>query len=120
MESISAEMSDAGFDLSYLGDCTWSINGVPAVADHLNPVETVTGVIESVVDTGDTVARAIHERMATALARAAAIKPGQLLSLADMDALVLDLLCLPSPGYTPDGHPTFTIITMDALAKLIG
>ncbi|MDE7442975.1 MAG: DNA mismatch repair endonuclease MutL, partial [Muribaculaceae bacterium] len=23
MESISAEMSDAGFDLSYLGDCTW-------------------------------------------------------------------------------------------------
>lgn len=120
MESISREMSEAGFDLAYLGDCTWSINGVPAVADHLNPVETVTGIVESVADTGETVTKAIYERMALSLAHAAAVKPGQPLSLADMDALVLDLLCLPSPGYTPDGHPTFTVITLDALSKLIG
>lgn len=120
MEGITEEMTSAGFDMSYLGDNTWSINGVPAVADHLNPVETVTNIVESVTDTGQAAAQSIHERMAMALARSAAIKPGQTLSLADMDALVLDLLCLPSPGYTPDGHPTFTVITMEALAKLIG
>ncbi|MDE7408094.1 MAG: DNA mismatch repair protein MutL, partial [Muribaculaceae bacterium] len=119
MESMVDELGAAGFDMAYLGNNTWSINGMPAVIDKLNPVETITSLVDYVAETNQQATDTIKSRIALGMARASAVKPGQSLTVAEMDALMLDLLCLPAPGFTPDGLPVLTIVDMDTIAGML-
>lgn len=64
MEEISSDLCSIGFDVAYLGDTSWSINGVPAVIDSLNPVEIVTGLVETVAETGQTPGNELYGKVA--------------------------------------------------------
>ncbi|MDE6490864.1 MAG: DNA mismatch repair endonuclease MutL, partial [Muribaculaceae bacterium] len=113
MEEISTDLCAMGFDVAYLGDTSWSINGVPSVIDSLNPVEIVTGLVETVADTGQKPGEDLYRNVAMTMARGAAVKYGQALSALEMDRLLIDLFSLSAPGYTPDGNPTFAVVTLD-------
>ena len=69
---------------------------------------------------GSPVAPALHHGVALALARRAAIPYGQLLTAAEMDALVNDLFQCSDVNHTPDGHAILAILPQHDLDALLG
>lgn len=118
MESIYDEVCAVGFDVSYLGDNSWSINGVPSVIDGVNSKDAILQMIESVTESGDEMGAGLKEKIALSMARAASIKVGQQLTQADMEHLMSDLFKLATPNYTPDGKLVVSIISIDDLHRL--
>ncbi len=118
MEALSEELSSLGFDISYLGDFTWSVNGMPSVLQEVNPVELVMSMIETYTATGAELGDSMRGKIALSMANATAVKSGQPLSLAEMEHIVSDLFKLSSPNYTPDGHAVMSIISFDDIQKL--
>lgn len=118
MESIYEEVCAVGFDVSYLGDNSWSINGVPSVIDGVNTKDAILQMIESVTESGEEIGAGLKEKIALSMARAASIKVGQSLTQADMEHLMSDLFKLATPNYTPDGKLVVSIISIDDLHRL--
>lgn len=117
MSAITDVLVTLGFDISFLGDNTWAINAAPAVKG--NPAETLTRIVSDVAESGELSADAIVRPAALSLARAAAIMPGRELSDTETRALVDDLMASSDAAYTPDGLRTSTILTPDAINKLL-
>ena len=80
--------------------------------------ELIEGMIASVSETGQETGDALRSKIALSMANAAAIKPGQRLTAAEMEQLVSDLSCLPLSRYTPDGRTVVSVVTNDDIARL--
>lgn len=118
MEKLSEELSKLGFDISYLGDSSWSVNGMPSVLQEVNPNELVMSMIETYTATGAELGDSLRSKIALSMAKSSAVKSGQSLTVAEMEHIVSDLFKLASPNYTPDGHSVMAIISLDDIAKL--
>lgn len=118
LESVVEQLCASGFELSFLGNNSWAVNGAPSVLGEENAAEVVMQMIEDVAETGEDICETIHEKMALSMARAAAIKPGQTLSTADMEHLLCDLFKLSTPNYTPDGRLVMSILSIDDISRM--
>lgn len=115
--SLQEEVANLGFDLSFIGDNSWSINGIPSALAQGNPSDALLGIIENVTETGRETGEELHRAAALAMARSAAIRPGQPLPAAECDRLLSDLFTLSDPRYTPDGHPVMFTLSADEIAR---
>lgn len=118
LESIASQIQAMGFDISSLGGNSWAINGQPAPLDKGNPVETLMTMLDDFTTTGIDPSQDLHSRVAQAMARAAAIRPGQSLTTDEMERLLSDLLKLSTPNYTADGRTIIAIIPHSDISKL--
>ncbi len=118
MEQLSSELSTLGFDISYLGDRSWSVNGMPSVVQEVNPTELILSMIETATATGAELGDSLRARIALSMANAAAVKQGQSLTVSEMEHIVSDLFKLSSPNYTPDGHKVLAIIPVEDVIRL--
>lgn len=118
LESIFDELSAIGFELSNLGGGSYAVNGVPAGTEGLNPVELLRNMVHTAMEKGNDVKRDIQHTIALALARAAAIVPGQVLSNEEMNNLVDSLFICEVPSYTPDGKIVLSVIAEDDIDRL--
>ncbi len=112
------EINALGFDLNYLGDNAWSINGVPSVLDNCNTMDVVQRMIETVAEGNTELKTPLVESVALSMAKVAAIKSGQQLSQMEMEQLINDLFKLTTPNYTPDGLNIISILAIEDIAKL--
>lgn len=119
LEGIGETLAELGFDMAYLGDNTWSVNGLPSVLADASPRDVIEAIIATVADTGDDPGRTLRQRIALSMARSAAIRPGQTLTSSEIDHLLSDLFKLAAPGYTPDGKKVLTTLDTDLLASLL-
>lgn len=110
LESIDADIRALGFDLSYLGDHVWAVNGIPGAIGKLNPVDVLMQIIDNVQQQTVVPGDDLRRRMALSLASASAVRPGQQLSEAEADALLSAFFSLGDPAFTPDGKRTFFIL----------
>ncbi len=117
LESLRDQLLSIGFDISPLGDGSWAVNGFPAVLGDRNPLEILSAIVANVSETGLEVDADVAREVALSMARAAAIKPGQVLTTSDMEHLMGELLALATPTYTPDGHTIISIVDTDTLTK---
>ena len=115
--SLQEEVASLGFDLSFIGDNSWSINGVPSVLAQGNPSDALLGIIENVTETGRETGEELRKAVALAMARSAAIRPGQPLAPAESERLLSDLFSLPDPRYTPDGHQVMFTLSAEEIAR---
>lgn len=118
LESMTEELSALGFDISFLGDNSWTINGLPSVMNEANPREVMMSMLDTVMESGETLGEGLREKIALSMARSASIKPGQTLTAAEMDHILSDLFKLATPNYTPDGKKVLNVITSDDIARL--
>lgn len=118
MESIVDEVNSLGFDIAYLGNNSWSINGVPSVVSEINPRELLMSMVENVTEGSGDLADDMRHRIALSMARGAAVKSGQSLTTAEMEHLMSDLFKLSTPNYTPDGKIVLNMILFDDIATL--
>ena len=113
MGDIPAQL---GFDISFLGGSTWAVNAVPALTG--NAISMLTKMVENLSESGELNTTDLFKPAALALARSAAILPGQDLSDDDTDALIAEILASPEGKYTPDGRPIFVTVANDYISKL--
>lgn len=116
LTSIADDLRRSGFDLTFMGGCSWSLSGLPPQLAGLNPRETLGAILDDIVELGRDGSEPIARRIALSMARAAAVHPGTLLSEEEMAGIVGDLLMLPTPDRTPDGHLIISIISNDSIA----
>ena len=112
MTAIEPTLQSMGFDISPLGDTSWAINAAPAILGNTPAVAVVNNIIDSALEMEDDAETAQWQRIALSMARSAAIKRGVPLTKAEMDAIVADLMRSGTPNFTPDGNPTFRMLTI--------
>ena len=118
LESINDQLSELGFDIAYLGDNSWSINGIPSAINDTNPSELVSKMIDTIESSGESLETELLSKIALSMARSSAIKPGQSLSNAEIEQLIGDLFKLPTPNHTPDGKTIIASIPIADITKL--
>ena len=110
METVSAELSSLGFDLSSLGGTTFVVNGVPSGLDGVSPVELLVELLHTAAENGTGASERVHERMALSMAKKIAIVSGQVLSAEEMKTVVDGLFGSSMPTHTPDGSKILNIM----------
>lgn len=118
LSEMTDELSALGFDVTSLGGGSFSINGVPAGIDGLDPVALLQEMVDNVKEKGTGMEDELHHRIALTLARNASIVVGQVLQHEEMDALIRDLFSCDTPNYTPDGKPVIVVLEQENIEKL--
>jgi DNA mismatch repair protein MutL len=117
LPALSEDLRYIGFDLNNLGNNTYSITGIPAGMENLNPPTLIKDAIDHAIETGIKAHEEIAEMIALSLAKAAAIQPNKKLSVEEMDHLIASLFSSSSATYTPDGKCILSILPDDELEK---
>lgn len=104
LEELIPELRSLGFEIEAFGGQSYIIRGVPAdLAGKANEVELVQQVLDAYRTEVDTQLDT-HERMARSLARAAAVKHGQILERSEMDDLIARLFACEQHQLSPSGR----------------
>lgn len=122
IQDLEPRLAAIGFDIAPLGGGRWSINAVPSLVDSANPGELLASIVNEAaenIETADTPLTSAIERIAGGMARATAFRGDRRLSAAEIEHIISGLLSLPTPGFTPDGKPTFTVITEPEIARML-
>lgn len=117
LPALLEEMRFIGFDLTHLGNNSYAINGLPAGIENLDTVALVRNMVDRAIETGCEVHEEICQSLALSLAKAAAIRPGKILSVEEMDNLLASLFSCPDSNLTPDGKTIISLLTDDELEK---
>lgn len=110
MEALLDDFLHLGFDISNMGGGSFAIQGVPEGIAGLNPTRLVVDMLASAMEKGSVAKEEVHRGMALTMARSSALVVGEVLSLAEMSALVNELFATEVPSYTPDGKKTFVVL----------
>ncbi|GHT55920.1 DNA mismatch repair protein MutL [Bacteroidia bacterium] len=111
------DLAYMGFDLSDLGNNSYSINGVPAGLESSDVIGILQDMTDKVLETGCEVKEEITETLALTLAKKAAIPYGKMLSEEEAAGLIAGLFASSSPNYTPDGKPIIIVFSEEELQK---
>lgn len=111
------ELAYIGYDLADLGGNSYSINGIPAGTEKLDPVDALKNMVSKVLETGCEIREDICDALALSLARQAAINYGKNLSGEEANNLIAQLFSSSSPNYTPDGKLIISLLNDDELEK---
>lgn len=118
MDEIYSELQFVGFELSNLGGGSYSILGVPAGADGVDPVMLLRNLVISSLEKNGDVKVDARESIVLSLAYSAAIPYGQVLQDKEIEQLIGELFATTSPMITPDGKTVATIIEQSTIDKL--
>ena len=111
-------LTEVGFVLEPFGEHTYLVRAVPAVLAGPNVAQSVTEVIDRVIEehaNGDW-----QSHLIASLACSGAIKAGQQLSLAEMRELIIQLESTKLPPKCPHGSPTMVHLSQSQLEKQFG
>lgn len=112
---MQQEIEALGFRIEVFGKNTLLVNGVPANISSSREKDLFEGLIEQFKINQSELSVPLGENLARALAKRAAIKPGQMLVRDEMKALVDSLFACTTPNYSPDGRPTFFIFELNKI-----
>ena len=118
LKALLPDLQSLGFELSDLGGGAVSIIGIPSGLEGLDPQTLLLDLLAAAADRGTLPSEALHGRLALALARAAAIPVGQLLSPVEQDDLLRQLAATTDPVHTPDGHIIQAALPQEQIDKL--
>jgi DNA mismatch repair protein MutL len=108
---IAREIRALGFQFEMFGKNTLLISGVPPGMGGTEK-EVFEGLIEQFKINQSELRVPMHESLARALAKRAAIPAGRKLAKEEVDALIAGLFACANPNFSPAGSPTF--FTFDA------
>lgn len=120
LKAIEPDLREMGFDPSFLGGTSWSLNAIPAILPDGRAADILRRILDDAsADSGVDGTEALRRTAILSIARGAAIPSGRRLSQPEMETIMADLLKLPEPDYTPDGLPIIAIVpTADLTRRL--
>jgi len=109
-----------GFDIEAFGPNTYQIRAIPAVVIKIDPGRALHAVVEDLEQGDAPLQGKIEARIALRVCKSAAIKAGQTLSTAEMEALIQQLEASQNPHTCPHGRPTMIHLSAAQLAREFG
>ncbi len=109
-----------GFDVESFGSTTYRVRAVPPLLAHLPAALALRAVIEDFEEDEAPLANAVEARVAARVCKRAAVKAGQVLSLAEQEQLVRDLEACAVPRACPHGRPTMIHLSVETLERQFG
>jgi len=113
-------LNKIGFVVEPFGPNAFMVRAVPAVISKLDPTRAVTAVIEDLEQGDAPLQGKIEDKIILRVCKSAAVKAGQVLSHAEMEAMVQQLEASHSPHTCPHGRPTLIHLSVAQLAKQFG
>ena len=120
LTKIIPELAKMGFDLSDLGQNSYSVNGVPSGLEGIDCRALLSAMVTEAAEATASSLDAIHRSLALTMARAAAIPVGQVLSNEEMESIVNELFACSNVNYTPDGKAILCILPQREIEQLMG
>lgn len=120
LNKVLPEINNMGFDLTDLGQNSYSINGVPAGLEGIDCKALLVSMLEDAADNVSSSTDALRRSLALTMARAAAIPVGQVLSNVEMESLINELFTCSNVNYTPDGKAIICILPQREIEQLMG
>lgn len=109
-----------GFDLEMFGGTTFLVRGVPALVGGLDPAAALRSVVEDFEEDETPLGEEVEARLAARVCKRAAVKAGQVLSLAEQAELLRTLEACASPRTCPHGRPTMIHLSVETLERQFG
>lgn len=119
-DSMLEELSAVGFDITPLSGGSFTILGIPAGTEGLDPVAMLQSLVEDAKTGQVQVKDEIDHQIALTLSRRAAIPVGQSLDEKEMADLLEKLFNSSNPNFTPDGATIMANITNDSIESMLG
>ena len=119
LDQLTEELTGIGFDLSPLGGGSYSILGIPAGTEGLDPATLLQSLVDDALHGQVEVKEQIHHIIAASLARRAAMPIGQALSDTEMQDLLIRLFATDTPYFTPEGQPTMANLSNEKIGKIL-
>jgi DNA mismatch repair protein MutL len=109
-----------GFEVEPFGGSTVLVRSVPAVLARADVRLALTGILDELAVGEEPLADEMDARAAAAACKRGAVKAGQTLSLAEMQALIEQLEKTTSPRTCPHGRPTMILLSQAWLEREFG
>lgn len=110
LEEIMPQLQHVGFDISPLGQGSFSILAMPLGAEGMKPAELVGSILADAVTGQAQAADTVAHLIAASLAQKIAMPVGQALCNEDMKELTEQLFTCQTPQLTPNGLPTIIML----------
>ena len=120
LNKVLPEINNMGFDLTDLGQNSYSINGVPAGLEGIDCKALLVSMLDDAADNVSSSTDALRRSLSLTMARAAAIPVGQVLSNVEMESLINELFTCSNVNYTPDGKAIICILPQREIEQLMG
>lgn len=112
------DLSAIGFEIDDLGKHSLVVNGIPAeISAEQDVQELLEDILEQYKNHSQQWKAGSRERLAAAMAKSTAIKPGKVLGGQEIGDLVDRLFACEVPYYSPSKNPTIVTFTLEDLAK---
>ncbi len=117
LKSIGEQINALGFDLQEFGNNTFVIHGIPAdLPQGYDEIRIIENLLEQYKNNLD-LKLDIHDNIARSMARSAAIKKGQQLTVVEMQELIDQLFACSVPYKNPAGKNCFITFELEDLAR---
>ena len=109
-----------GFGVEAFGSRAFRVTALPALLADLEPQAALRAVVEDFEEDETPLADQVEARVAARVCKRAAVKAGQVLSLAEQQRLLQDLEACQAPRTCPHGRPTMIHLSVEALERQFG
>jgi len=117
LKDLIPDLQKLGFDISPFGGNEFVVHGIPAeLGQHGKEEDLLERVIAQFREHLE-LQLGIHENLARAMARNAAIRRGRILTVQEMQELIDQLFACAMPGNSPGGKPCIKTIPLEELNK---
>src|SRR5690606_15433527 len=113
-------LEELGFQVESFGPNTFVVRAIPALLSRLDPAKALAAVVEDLENEKEPLADKLEARIILRVCKSAAVKAGQALSLAEMEAMIAQLEACQNPQTCPHGRPTLIHLSASQLARQFG
>lgn len=119
LQAYEAVLTAMGFAIEVFGKNSIVLVGYPAEASQHDPQQLLENILEQIKWNQSHLSIPLQENAARSLAKHAAIQPGKILTILEINGLVDQLFACSNPTHTPEGKKIWTIISLEELVKLL-
>jgi DNA mismatch repair protein MutL len=118
-ENLSS-LEGLGFEIEPFGGGAFRLRAMPAILGGLTPEAALSAVVDDFEEDETPLEGEVVARIAGRVCKRAAVKSGQVLSLAEQERLLRDLEACQAPRTCPHGRPTMIHLSVEALERQFG
>lgn len=120
LEKVNDKLDAMGFELSPLGNNTYSINAIPEGLEGIDIQALLHEMLDQEAEHGGSSVQNVYDHLALSMARAAAIPYGQVLGNDEMENIINSLFLCANVNYTPDGKNILFILKQKEIEQMLG
>ena len=113
-------LAELGFQVEPFGPNTFVVRASPALLSRLDPAAALAAVVEDLEAGNEPLQDKIEAKIILRVCKTAAVKAGQTLSPAEMEAMIRQLESCRNPHTCPHGRPTLIHLSAAQLAREFG